>query len=191
MPNDKPTQTDTPPIQDTIKDGKLTGQELTSQMLAEEEKGDERTPNEKVHGVLESIGIRDLAEQYNTDSLLGINDGNELPKWAAKIEDAFHTHLDAVQQFIKAHPKDYKQLIAERAKAEMAQIGVTPVQAAVATADLNNFIAFAETLDKTFPNGVHIEPEHVLGILAHFGKIGIPPASLEKSDKTDFPWFMK
>jgi len=163
-----------PPIKDLNDDGILQGSELRSQLKAEEENGSARTKNEKVHGVLEAMGIRGAAKEYANAILyaqIGDNpnkDVSELQKIGADIiKNTLETGAEMTVQ-----PK-FQELLKIDAEQTKNNKGLTEEQKSIHLSDLNNANEFAKTFKTTFPKGVAIEREDVTELLGHFASIPV------------------
>ena len=175
MPDEKHLQSaKISPIKDTNSDGILQGSEIREQLRKEEEAGSKRTANESVHGILETIGIRDIAEIYANHMLsaqLSDNSANSVKELQQAGANKIQELLKAAGVFMET-PRSVAILEKDLAKLESRQ-NISPETKEIIKADAENFAAFGKALRSTFPNGIKILPEDTTEIMGHFANIPI------------------
>lgn len=181
MSDNKPLPPAVSPIKDTVKDGILTGREIAQQLRDEEQMGSMRTPTERVHGVLEALGLREQAETYAAQFKLYVESGNTeaLEKLNRDAASVIQTRLEVA--ISSTSKPNYRQLIEQDRKNIETDSSITDNERVLRKADLDSADAFARASKVTFPKGVKIEPNEVLGIMGHF----LPPGFSVRMPKLD------
>lgn len=169
----------TPPIKDTNRDGILQGSELITQLNAEKEKGGTHTKSESVHGILDMLGVRDIAESYSAAVLAAQVIGQEnLHTEGTILADAQQTASKKLEKQLTVMgdvilDDEFQKLIAQSKRDISQNNSFTPHEKEIRTAVLDDVNAYAHTLASTFPKGIKIAPEDVTSIMAHFAPIPV------------------
>ena len=167
------------PIKDTQAPGTaghgvLDGQDLIKQMLAEEQAGSRRTPEERVHGVLEQAGARAISREVLQQALAALGRGETsldgvYADAAARLTSNLQRNIDAIKK-VMDNPAALKQMF-DNLEQSMIKQNVPEAQRAVAMADARSMVDFVRTFDKTFPQGIKLEAKDMHGVLSHFGAL--------------------
>lgn len=178
----------TNPFKDTNGDGVLDGAEIRAALRAEEEKGSERTANERAHGVLDTAGAAEMTSAMNRLLLEGqITTGAQHEQALKEAATILREQLLGIAETFAGQTDLVKNAERDFRKANPSMSQEQEAQLAVALADLRSTVAFADTFKKTFPKGIKIEAADMPEILGHFGPLMVPLTPQRKEPDSPVP----
>ena len=151
-----------PPIPDINNNRKLDGEDIAHALESESISPSVRSSTQRAHGVMEVLGTRDVTQALTIDAIQ--NQGyyrlDSILQATQYLKDTLLKHVETINDEIARNPRYLE---------DPTSSPTQPFGDLKLVDDLKHFAVFARSFEKTFPQGVDIKPEEILGIIQYFG----------------------